>query len=81
MTELTCRALIAFLDDYVEDRLDTDRRNRFEKHLAVCRHCREYLLEYRLSIALACALHMDPEASISNAPRELIAAVIEAVAS
>lgn len=72
---LTCRDLIDFLDDYTAGTQPAEVRAEFDRHLAVCRHCREYLQSYRDTIALtlACRDENDP------VPAEVPAALVEAV--
>jgi len=50
--ELTCRELVAFLDDYVAGELAPERRAVFERHLAGCLDCRRYLQSYRATVEL-----------------------------
>jgi anti-sigma factor RsiW len=47
---ITCQELVELVTDYLEGTLDTDRRVRFEQHLASCSGCREYLEQMELTI-------------------------------
>ncbi len=78
MPDLTCKQLIDFLDDYLADRLRAGERNRFDAHLRNCRHCREYLDQYRQSIALTRTLRAHPatDSVAAGVPKELVAAII-----
>jgi anti-sigma factor RsiW len=49
---ITCRELIDFLYLYLEGELPEDRQVEFERHLAVCTPCREYIHQYQESIKL-----------------------------
>ena len=53
MRQLTCKAAIGFLDDYVEGRLTAEARAEFDAHLAQCPQCVDYLKTYRDTIALS----------------------------
>ncbi len=44
---MTCRDLIAVLDDYLDDALPQPARAELERHLAECAPCRAYLATYR----------------------------------
>jgi len=44
---VTCRELIAVLDDYVDGVMPEDARAELEQHLADCAPCRAYLATYR----------------------------------
>jgi anti-sigma factor RsiW len=44
---MTCKELIDFLDEYVEGGLSAARRRQFERHLAVCEDCVNYLASYK----------------------------------
>jgi len=43
---LTCRDVIGFLLDYLEEALDPDTLAEFERHLQDCPACRAYLRTY-----------------------------------
>jgi anti-sigma factor RsiW len=76
-SRLTCRELIEFLDDYVEQRLGADERARFDDHLGRCPACRRYLSGYQGTLR-AVALSYAPEASAPpDVPGELIAAILD----
>jgi len=49
---MTCRELIAVLDDYLDGRLERDEVAALERHLAECEACRAYLATYRKTRAL-----------------------------
>ena len=57
--ELTCQELVELVNDYLEDRLDTDERARFERHLAECEGCRAYLEQMRHTIFMLGSLTAD----------------------
>lgn len=73
---LTCEQLIAFLADYLEERLDAETLVAFERHLAVCRSCVAYLASYRETILMARAATLAPALNVEDVPEELVAAVL-----
>jgi anti-sigma factor RsiW len=48
--DLVCRQAVALATDYIEDALPRGDRARFERHLAGCPHCSEYLDQMRTTI-------------------------------
>lgn len=63
--DLTCRELVELVTDYLEERLASAERARFELHLACCDPCRTYLAQMREVLAAAGALDeeaLEPEA-------------------
>ncbi len=50
--ELVCRQVVELVSDYLEGALSRSERRRFERHLAGCEHCTEYLEQMRATIAL-----------------------------
>jgi anti-sigma factor RsiW len=51
--DLVCQRVVELVTDYLEDALSRSERRRFEKHLAGCPHCTEYLAQIRETIRLA----------------------------
>jgi anti-sigma factor RsiW len=51
--ELVCQQVVELVTDYLEDALPAEDRRRFERHLAGCPHCTEYLAQMRETIRLA----------------------------
>ena len=51
--ELVCQQVVELVTDYLEDVLSAADRQRFERHLAGCPHCTEYLAQMRETIRLA----------------------------
>jgi anti-sigma factor RsiW len=51
--DLVCQQAVELVTDYLEDALPRADRRRFEKHLAGCPHCTEYLAQIRATIAVA----------------------------
>jgi anti-sigma factor RsiW len=50
--QLVCQQAVELVTDYLEEALSRTDRRRFEKHLAGCPHCTEYLEQIRATIAL-----------------------------
>jgi anti-sigma factor RsiW len=55
---LTCRQITQLVTDYVEGALSLKDRLRFQLHLGMCRHCRAYVRQMKLT---ARALRRLPE--------------------
>ena len=51
--ELVCQEVVELVSDYLEGALSRGERRRFERHLAGCPHCTEYLAQMRETIRLA----------------------------
>jgi len=80
MTELTCRELIDFLDDYRSGSLPAERRASFDAHLAGCGHCRDYLRTYEDAIRMGRqALGSGDESAPPEVPKALVNAILNAV--
>ena len=50
--ELVCQQVVELVSDYLEGALSRSERRRFERHLADCEDCTEYLSQMRATIAL-----------------------------
>lgn len=76
---LTCKQLIDFLDDYVGGALAAEERAEFDRHLALCPACVDYLDGYRETIRLGrAALARGDEAVPDEVPEELVRAILAA---
>ena len=73
---MTCRDVSGFLHDYVDGELPADVRAEFEHHLDGCANCREYLSQYRATIAQGQSLGSGPE---PEAPADLVQAVLNTI--
>ena len=47
MADLSCKAFVELVTDYLEGALDEDTRIRFEQHLLACSGCETYLQQMR----------------------------------
>ncbi len=50
--DLACQQAVELVTDYLEGSLPRSARRRFERHLAGCPHCTEYLAQMRETIRL-----------------------------
>lgn len=57
---LTCQQLTELATDYVDGELAYSRQLSVWMHLAMCKHCREYLRQYRATIATLGRLPDEP---------------------
>jgi len=78
---MTCREVIDFLLEYVDGELPAESRAVFERHLAACPECREYLATYQTTIALGRAACQSADAEFADPPAELISAILASRAS
>jgi predicted anti-sigma-YlaC factor YlaD len=77
MDAMTCRELVGFPIDYLENVLPTGQRAAFERHLRVCPACRNYLNSYRQSIRIAHrALRTTNDPVPVDVPEDLIRAIL-----
>ncbi|HET8798829.1 MAG TPA: zf-HC2 domain-containing protein [Thermoanaerobaculia bacterium] len=76
---MKCEELISFLADYLDGLLPAETLASFEKHLEGCRSCRAYLATYRETILMARSATQSPRLDVSDAPEELIKAILAAV--
>jgi len=75
-----CEEFEGFILDYLEGDLPAAKRRVFDRHLAMCRECRDYLAAYKASLDLAKDAMQNAEQRIdlSDVPEDLIAAVLAA---
>lgn len=57
---LTCQQMTALMTDFLEGRLPWMDRARFRMHIGMCRHCRAYLRQMKLSVAVLGKMPADP---------------------
>ena len=57
---LTCQQMTELVTEYLEGKLSLWQRMKFQMHLGMCRHCRAYLRQMKLTIATMGALPDDP---------------------
>jgi len=61
---------------YLDDELPGDQRSEFERHLAVCPSCVNYLRTYEKTVLLTKASAQDPVPD--EVPESLVQAILEA---
>jgi predicted anti-sigma-YlaC factor YlaD len=57
---LTCKELTEIITDYLEGHLTFVDRVRFQLHVGMCRNCRAYLRQMKLTIVTLGALSPEP---------------------
>lgn len=62
-TMLVCREVTELVTDYVEGRLSRWDRLRFQLHIGMCRHCREYLRQMKTTQRLLGSVPPQPPSS------------------
>ena len=72
---MTCRDATDFLVDYVAGELDKPVLETFERHLAACPNCREFLVEYRATIRACRGAYKDDVAG-TPLPDDLVKAIL-----
>ncbi len=76
---ITCRELTEFLSRYVEDDLTPQERKAFDRHVGMCRGCKDYVDSYVRTIELEGAAFADPEAPLpQDVPEELVQGILAA---
>ena len=75
---ITCREFEEFVGAYLDDTLPAPQRTKFERHLRICRECREYLAAYRRAIEVGQAvLGAGDDPVPGDVPADLIRAVLD----
>ena len=70
---MTCRDVTSFLPNYLHGALDTEDTAEIEQHTAACDNCREFVREYRLTIAASQAAFRSVDAGAPSAvPDDLV---------
>jgi len=76
---ITCKEFEDFMQCYLDDELADIKRTLFERHLRVCRECRDYLAAYQRTMEVNQAVfHHDNGPVSDDVPENLIKAIIEA---
>ncbi|MBI1852485.1 MAG: zf-HC2 domain-containing protein [Planctomycetes bacterium] len=76
---ITCRELVGFIAEYLDDALPATKHREFEAHLRACDRCVVYLDSYRRTIALGKAAFADLDAPVPpEVPDELVKAILDA---
>ena len=76
---ISCAEFDAFILEYLDGSLDAKQRATFERHVAACDACRDYLADYRQTVALSQSVFASPEAPVpQDVPEELVEAILRA---
>jgi anti-sigma factor RsiW len=76
---LTCRELVEFLDEYLEDRLPQDQLARFNGHLASCPSCVSFTRSYQDTVRLGKRAFSGPDEPVpGQVPEDLVRAILDA---
>jgi anti-sigma factor RsiW len=73
---LTCQQLIDFIMSYLENELRADERAEFDRHMAVCPSCVNFLKTYEKTVLLTKACADDPVPE--EVPESLVQAILAA---
>ena len=73
---VTCQQLIDFLMSYLDGELPAAQRAEFDRHMAACPSCLDYLKTYETTVSLAktCTTDTVPD----EVPESLVQAILEA---
>ena len=75
---ITCVDFEQFIDDYLDQSLSPAEVTVFERHIKLCRECREYLAAYKRTIELgkeSLTSDQSEAPTIDDIPADLIAAI------
>ena len=78
---ITCSEFEQFIDDYLDNELTPKEAATFERHLKLCRECREYLQAYQNAIALGKTVFAENSDDLpipQEVPSDLLQAILEA---
>ena len=73
---INCEEFEDFILAYVEGDLPAPQRRVFERHMKVCRPCREYLNAYRRTLVATKSLAEADKKILEKVPEDLIAAIL-----
>ncbi len=75
----TCRELVEFLLDYLEEELPQPQREEFERHLQACPPCIAYLETYKQTVQLGKTVCREPDGPVpDDVPEQLVQAILAA---
>ena len=78
MNEHTCKECLDFIDAYIEGELEGDVKEEFEKHLAKCPPCIDYVNSYERTVNVCRELSKSDAHTCSELPDGLVKAIIKA---
>lgn len=75
---ITCRELIDFLMNYLEDQLSAADRAEFDRHLSVCPDCVHYVAMYASTVKIGRAVFTEPDRPVpDDIPEDLVQAILK----
>lgn len=76
---MTCREVIEFLAEYLDNELPDGQRAVFERHLTLCPPCVDYLRTYRETLVLGKAAFVsEGDEPCGAIPEDLVSAILAA---
>ena len=76
---ITCKEFEDFILDYLDDELPALQRSRFERHIRLCRECKQYLQAYQRTLEVSRAVFPLADSPVPNdVPEDLIKAILKA---
>jgi anti-sigma factor RsiW len=75
---VTCRELVAFLDDYLAGVLPEAKRDEFNFHLSSCPPCVSYMQSYVEAARLGKAALAATDEPAADVPEDLVQAILAA---
>lgn len=76
---LTCREVLDFIMSYLDGQLAPGQRHEFERHLAACTSCVNYVNSYKATVSLGRSAMNDlDEPAAATIPEWLIRSIREA---
>jgi anti-sigma factor RsiW len=72
---MTCKEVLDFLMSYLDGELTAEQRAEFERHLAICDACRDYIASYKSTVQLERSTASDKDAPV---PEHLVQAILAA---
>lgn len=57
---LSCQQITELVTEYLEGKMDAERRLEFDKHMGLCRHCRVYLKQMQSTVDMMGKLPDEP---------------------
>jgi anti-sigma factor RsiW len=75
---MTCREVLDFVMAYLDGELPLEVRAEFDRHLAACPPCIDYLQSYRRTLELARqSLPSSAEEAVPPIPDDLVRAILQ----
>ena len=76
---ITCKEFEDFVLRYCENELTDRQRSLFERHISICRECREYLVAYQRAMEVSRAAFLSSDDPVpDDVPEDLIKAILKA---